>query len=51
VVGADERLVIGPSRAGALLEVGGIMFLCLLVVASAVSEHDPRGLVLIWLPG
>ncbi len=52
MLGADERLVIAPSRAGAVLVVGWIMFLCLLMVAAAVSEHDPRGLllVLIWLP-
>lgn len=52
MVGADERLIIAPSRAGAVLAVGWIMFLCLLMVAGAVGAHDPRGLllVLIWLP-
>ena len=49
---ADEGFIIRPSPVGAVLMVAWIVFLCLLMVAGALNEHDPRGLflVLIWLP-
>ncbi|MGO8956596.1 MAG: PH domain-containing protein [Streptosporangiaceae bacterium] len=49
---ADEGLTIRPSPAREALMVLWILFLCLLMVAGAVNEHDPRELflVLIWLP-
>ncbi len=52
MISAGEGLTIRPSRAGAVLMVIWIVFLCLLMVAGAVNEHDPRGLflVLIWVP-
>jgi hypothetical protein len=48
----DEGLTIRPSPTREALMVLWIVFLCLLIVAGAVNEHDPRGLflVLIWLP-
>jgi hypothetical protein len=48
----DRPLVIGASRIGLAFMVGWIVLLCLLIVAPAVSNHNPRGilLVLVWLP-
>jgi len=48
----DRSLVIGASRFGLAFMVGWIVLLCLLVLASAVSSHHPRGflLLLLWLP-
>jgi len=48
----DRPLVIGASGFGLAFMVGWIVLLCLLVVASAVSNHHPRGflLLLLWLP-
>jgi hypothetical protein len=49
---AEESLTIRPPPAGAVLMVMWIVFLCLLMVAGAINEHDLRGLflLLIWLP-
>jgi hypothetical protein len=51
VVKADEGLTIRPSPTGAVLCVAWLVFLCLVIVAGAAAEHDPRGLLLmlIWL--
>ena len=49
---AGEQLMIRPSAVGAVVITAWILCLCLLMVIPAISEHDPRGLllVLIWLP-
>jgi hypothetical protein len=48
----DRPLVIGASRVALGFMVGWIVLLCLLIVAPALSNHDPRSilLVLVWLP-
>jgi hypothetical protein len=52
ITSADEQLMIRPSAVGAVLITAWILFLCMLMVIPAISQHDPRGLllVLIWLP-
>src|SRR5215472_1886384 len=49
---AGEQLMIRPSAVGAVVMTAWILCLCLLMVIPAISQHDPRGLllVLIWLP-
>ena len=41
---ADEGLTIRPSPTFEALTVLWTVFLCQLIVAGAVNEHDPRGL-------
>lgn len=45
-------MTIEPPRWGLVVMVAWIGLLCLVMVAGAVNEHDPRGLflVFIWLP-
>lgn len=49
---AEPVVTIRPSRAGLILMVAWIGFLCLVMVLGAAGEHDTRGLflVFVWLP-
>lgn len=49
---AEPLVTIRPSRAGLILMVAWIGFLCLVMVLGAAGEHDTRGLflVFVWLP-